>query len=428
MSNAYLDGLRTRFDEKQDAISALQTRAVEDGRDLTEAELRSVNELGAEAKAIAEQIKPLAEIENRNAQVQGMTASVLPATEVRKSSTTAVDRDPGHYRSAEDGGQHSFFGDMYRAQKMGDREAEGRLAEHNRAVTQASGGDGVVLPKWLTSEYQALARQQRAVASRVRHIDLGRDPRPLTLPKQTGGTDANILPQAAEGANTPGWGTDRFTTDVDTLTPDTYGAYQDVARQLLDSGNPAVDGLIFQDLMGAWNQKVESLVCAAILAGGTATGTTFATEAAWHASGAALDAVIDAQTAVASDLRGQADLVIMNFRRFGEFRKLKDDNGRPLMPVSRFVPQNATGALGNELVGDIEGSDVIASAGVATAYPEKYAVLRSQAVILGESPVTQFTYDQVGGPAFIRMGIWAYVGVLVRNPKSVSVQTVTVSA
>jgi hypothetical protein len=37
----------------------------------------------------------------------------------------------------------------------------------------------------------------------------------------------------------------------------------------------------------------------------------------------------------------------------------------------------------------------------------------------------EFTYDQVGGPSFVRMGVWGYVGTLVRNPKSVSVQTVT---
>jgi HK97 family phage major capsid protein len=426
LSNAYLASLRAKYDEAKTNIEALQTRAVDESRDLSDAELRSVTELGETAKKLHEQIKPLAEIETRNAQVTSMTANILPATEVRTSSTSTQDRDPGHYRSEKTGGQRSFFADHYRANVLHDVEAGRRLEEHSRAVTQASGGTGIVPPKWLTDEYEGIGRQNRAVADAVRNLPLGRDPRPLVLPKQTTGTDANVLSQSAEGANTAGWGTDRFATDNDTLTPVTKAAYQDVSRQLLDSSSPAVDALIFGDLHGAWDQVVEGIVCAAILAGGTATGTTFATEALFKAG--AIDAVIDAQTAVAGDLRGTADLAIMNFRRFGSFRKLEDTTGRKQMPVSRYGPQNASGALGNQLVGDIEGVDALASAGVPTAYAEKYAVLRRAAVILAESDLLDFTYEQVVGPSSVRMGVWGYVGALVRNPASVSIQTVTAAS
>lgn len=434
MSNAYLVALRAKFDSARTEIEAIQTRAVDEKRDLTEEELRSVTELGEKAKTIAEQIKPLAEIENRNADISAVTAGIMPATEVatadkpetRAATGTAYtqDRDPGHYRSETAGGQHSFFGDHFRAQVRGDKEAAKRLEEHNRAVAQA-GNTGVVPPKWLTDEYQKIGRQNRVVADFVRHLPLGRDPRPLPLPKQTVGTDANITTQSAEGTNNAGWGTDRFATDKDTLTPVTKAAYQDVSRQLLDSSSPAVDALIFGDLRDAWDAIIESLVCTAILAGGTAAGTTFASEAAFKANAAAIDAVIDAQTAVSGDLRGPADLAIMNFRRFGAFRKLKDNANRPLMPVSRLNPQNANGAVGNTLVGDIEGVDAVGTAGVPTAYAETYAVLRRNAVILAESDLLDFTYEQVVGPSAVRMGIWGYVGTLVRNPNSVSIQTVT---
>lgn len=433
MSNAYLVSLRTKFEEAKTGIETIQTRAVTEKRDLTEDELRSITEQGDAAKKIAEQIAPLIEIENRNSEISALTAGLFEATDVataekpqaRSAATTTQDRDPGHYRSEHEGGQHSFFADNYRAQVHGDTEAKTRLAEHSRAVTQAGGGVGIVPPKWLIDEYQGIGRQARAVANLVRHIPLGRDPRPLVLPKQTVGTDANVLSQSAEGANTAGWGTDRFATSNDTLTPVTKAAYQDVSRQLLDSSSPAVDALVFGDLRAAWDSVVETLVCTAILAGGTATGTTFATEAVFKANAAAIDAVIDAQTAVAGDLRGTADLAIMNFRRFGNFRKLKDGNNRPLMPVSRYGPQNGTGALDNLLVGDIEGVDVVATAGVPTSYAETYAVLRRNAVLLAESDLLSFTYEQVVGPSAVRMGIWGYVGVLVRNPASVSIQTVT---
>ncbi|MEU8636786.1 phage major capsid protein [Amycolatopsis sp. NPDC048633] len=435
MPNPYLVRLREQHDALRSSIEGMQTRAAEGNRDLTEDELRSVTEQAAQLKTLTDQIESLTEVETRSRRVGELTASLDKdeqgqeqnlGGEQTRSRTTTRDRDPGHYRSATEGGQRSFFADHYRSRVLGNQDATRRLEEHMRAVTQAGAGDGIIPPKWLVDEYDPLARQARVVADMVRRLPLGRDPRPLTLPKQTAGTDANIIDQAAEGTNTASWGTDRFDTDKDTLTPTTKAAYQDVSRQLLDSSSPAVDSLIFGDLRAAWDAKVEGLVCAAILAGGTATGATFATEAAFKAAdGGAIDGAIDAQTNVASDQRGMADLVIMNFRRWGAHRKLKDSTGRPLMPVSRYGPTNARGALGNLLVGDIEGMDAVGTAGVPTAYAEKYAVLRRHAVILGESDVMDFTYEQVVGPSAVRMGIWGYVGTLVRHPNSVAIMTVT---
>lgn len=458
MPNPYLTRLREQHEQLRSSIEAVQTTAATANRDLTDEELRSIVDDAAKLTRLTEQIETLANAETQNRNVadrldtltrdageQGGQESRARATaelaarisddrgdetqnlggQQNRSRTTTRDRDPGHYRSAKDGGQRSFFADHYRSKMLNDADAAQRLEEHMRAVTQSSGGTGIIPPKWLTDEYMSIARQIRVVADAVRNLPLGDDPRPLVLPKQTGGTDANIVSQSAEGANTAGWGTDRFTTNSDTLTPVTKAAYQDVSRQLLGASTPAVDTLIMGDLRSAFDAVVEGIVCAAILAGGTAAGTTFANEAAFKASAAAIDGVIDGQMAVAGDQRGPADLVVMNYRRFGAFRKLKDGNNRPLMPVSRYGPQNAAGALDNVLAGDIEGSVALGSSGVPTAYPETYAVLRRNAVILGESDLFDFTYEQVGGPAFVRMGIWGYVGVLVRNPNSVSIQTVT---
>lgn len=440
MPNPYLVRLREQHDALRASIEGLQTRAAEGNRDLSEEELRSVTEQATQLAGLTDQIESLTNVEVRSRRVGELAASLdaggqgegqggepqnLGGDQQNRSRTTTRDRDPGHYRSVADGGAHSFFGDHFRAVKSGDQEARRRLDEHMRAVTQASGGTGIVPPKWMLDEYQALARQTRIVADLVRHIPLGQDPRPLILSKQTGGTDANVTTQTAEGANNAGWGTDRYTSDVDTLTPVFKAAYQDVSRQLLDASTPAVDSLIFGDLRSAWDAVVETLTCAAILTGGTAAGTTFANEAGFKTAAAGIDAVIDAQTAVAGDQRGPADLAVMNYRRFGGFRKMKDGNNRPLMPVSRYGPQNANGSLDNRLVGDIEGVDAVASSGVPTTYAEKYAVLRRHAVILAESETVDFTYEQAGGPAFVRMGLWGYVGTLVRNPGSISIQTVT---
>lgn len=433
MPNPYLVRLREQYSGLKTGIEGVQVRAANEKRDLSLDELNSLTAQAEQAKGIASQIEELTEIEIRNATVGELAATLQDGveTEVRSGRFTTDPRDPGHYRSEKDRGQHSFYTDHFRAQTMGDDAARRRLAEHNqfRAVTQSSGGAGTVLPKWLVDEYAAIARATRVVANLVRHIPLGDDPRPINMGKQTVGVDANITVQTTEGANNAAWGVDRFATGSDVLTPADYAVYQDVSRQFLASGTPATDVIVAQDIMGAWNASVETLLCTAIAAAATAS-STLANEAAFQANtsgSAATNAVIDAQTAVANDKRGTADIAFMNYRRFGAFRKLSDTTGRPLMPVTRYNPQNASGAMGNGLVGDIEGVDTYATLGLsATAYPEKFYVARSQAIYLGESDRYDFTYDQVVGPSAVRMGTFGYVGVLVRYP--VEVQAITVTA
>lgn len=468
MPHPFLVRARKQHDDLRASIDATQKKALEENRDLTEDELRSITEDAAKLKTVTEQLKTAAEAEEHSrsaveqadrletltrdsgedteqtrARKTGEKAAELNraagvenlAGEQHRARYTTQDRDPGHYRAVKEGGQQSFFADHFRSKVLGDPEATQRLTEHMRAVTQANGGapGGIVPPKWLQDEYMAIARQNRVVADAVRHLPLGNDPRPINLPKQTqgvdGGTSNLSVAQATEGVNPAGWGTDKFTASQDTITPFVRAAYQDVSRQLLNSSDPAVDALIFGDLRSAWDAMVETTICSAIIAGATATGTTFATETLWKGTlpaVPAVDAIVDAETAVANDLRGAADLCIMNFRRFGAYRKLKDSAGRPLMPVSQYNPQNARGSLGNTLVGEIEGLTVLASAGVVpTGNTDSYVVLRSQAAILAESDVLDFTYDQVVGPSAVRMGIWGYLGTLMRNPASAAKIIVT---
>jgi HK97 family phage major capsid protein len=441
VTNPYLLKLREQYRSLQTGINDLQQRAVNEKRDLSEDELKTITGQATEARSVAEQIQTLTEQEKRNLSVGQLAADLDHAADNTRgagqddgtSRARTQDRDPGHYRSVKQGGKQSFFRDLYLAGQSKDSEAQRRLDEHMRAVTQASGGTGLLPPKWLTDEYLALGRQNRVLANLVRRIPLGDDPRPLNLPKQTAQTDANLLQQTpTEGVNQSGWGTDRFTTDKDVLTPNTFGAFQDVSRQLLNASDPAVDSLIMGDLRAAWDAKVEALVGAAVVAGGTVSAT-LATLADATTDAALIDAVVDAQTAVAGDLYGPADIAAMSYFSFGVFRKLKDGNNRPLMPVTRYNPQNATGQLGNVLVGDIEGVDAYGTIGIKRVTTgsapivetETIAVMRSQAVLLAESDLLQFSYDQVVGPAAVRMGIFGYVGVLVRRPVSVQLIVIT---
>ena len=200
-----------------------------------------------------------------------------PGSGPRTSTTTTRDRDPGHYRSAVEGGEHSFFADLVHARE-GDSDAATRLQEHNRALSTTVAGAGIVPPVWLTAEYEALARQGRVLAEMVRHIPIT-SPAPMTLQRQTTGTDAVLAEQATE--NTHPGETDAFATTVDVVTPKPTSGIQVVSRQMIDSTNPAADTLIYGDMLAVYNRKVEDKVTAAVVAAAGTAVSPMATEAAF---------------------------------------------------------------------------------------------------------------------------------------------------
>ncbi|MEV7263977.1 phage major capsid protein [Micromonospora aurantiaca] len=431
--NVYLKNLRSQYEALQKSIEGFQTRAVEAKRDLTEDELRTVKEQGEKAKALYTQIEDLTDIETRNAKVAAMQADIDKALrgddvdgpvdgqgDVKLRAVGGAktqDRDPGHYRSAADGGQHSFFGDLYRSRREGDEVATRRLTEHHRALTTQAQGPGVVPPKWLTDEFETLARQGRALANAVRNIPLGDDPRPLTLPKQTAGTDAVVAEQAAE--NNPVPGADAWDSDVDTVVPKPTSGKQTVSRQMLDMSSPAIDLLIYGDLMAVYNDKVEAKVGAAVLAAAGAAVTTFATEAGFVGAAPAQpaqDSVVDLAIAVRNARKRPADLLVMTVNRWGKFKKLRDSTGRPLIPSGTAGPMNVFGVGSVNADGQIEDLGVLATDGIGTgAYPDNYLAVRASDIILFESNMLRFRFEEVAGPESIVLGIWGYTAVIVRQ-------------
>jgi HK97 family phage major capsid protein len=454
MPNAYLAKLRQDYDTQKAAIAALQETAVSEARDLTEEELTSIRGMSDNCEKLVGQITQLTDIEVRDRKVQEEAARIVSDADREAVSTrgdaaltsvggrgkpapegtqqTAVmprartrDRDPGHYiRSS----QNSFFGDLTRA-RAGDTDAAQRLAEHNRALSTGTGnaGAGVVPPHWLVEEFEMLARQGRALASAVRNIGLGSDPRPITLPKQTAGTDAEIVEQASENAATED--DDAWASDVDTVTPKPTTGIQIVSRQMLDMASPAIDALIYGDMIAAYNLKVEKKVGAAMVtAAGTAV-TEFATNAAFNTDQDASDAVIDTAIAVRNTRKLPADLIAMGVVRYGEYLKLKDADGRPLIPEASMGPMNAIGVGTVQTDGRMHGLGVIATDGVSTGtFPESIIVARAADTILFESDTLRFRYEEPLGPESIKLGIWGYTACIVRQTGSVKRIVVTAAS
>lgn len=450
--NPYLARLRGQYTELRTSIDAIyssaanhpaETEGGEPGRELTDAELRSVEAMNAEATRLLPQIEALAAIESRNAQVDALTANLrgdqgggsdgvpgesenLGGEQHRSTSnTTAQDRDPGHYRSESDGGRHSFFRDLV-VSREGDVEAAQRLTEHSRALSTGVAGAGIVPPNWLLSEYQALARQGRVVANAVRRIEIT-NPAPMTLQKQTAGTDSVIAEQATE--NTHPSETDGFATDVDVVVPKPTSGIQVVSRQMIDMGSPAADLLIYGDMSAVYDRKVEDKVTAALVAAAGGATVTLANEAAFTAV-AAEDAITDAAIAVWNGRKLPATVVAMRVSRWGKFNKFRDTTNRKLYPTSDAGPMNVDGVGSVQAAGNVGGLPVLATDGLGiggATYPENIIVFRASDTILFEGALQRFRFEEVAGPESVKLGIWAYTAVIVRQAAS-SVRRVQITA
>jgi len=423
--NPYLARKREQYEALRSTIEGLQTRAATENRDLTADELRSVQEQGETAKGLAAEIESLTAIEHRHAAVANLAADVDTATTdttevrsgaVRVGTTTAVDRDPGHYRK---GAGHSFFGDLFAARSLQDGDALRRLTEHGRALEMASEGPGTVPPVWMSSEFAEIARQQRRVASAVRNIPIT-SPAPISMPRQSAAS-STVAEQSAESDPTDF--TDGWDSAVTTVSPKATSGGQKVSRQMLDASVPAIDQLVWSDLIGEYNTIVEAKVVAAMVTAAGAATVTYATEAAWTTgldpaeSTYVGDAILDTAIAVRNGRKAPADILIASVTRYGSLLKIKDSTGRPLIPADSGGAMNVIGSGSVEVDGRIHGLGVLASDGV-TQYAESLVVARAADTILFESPTLRFRYDEPDGPEIIRLGVWAYTAVHVKRTES----------
>jgi HK97 family phage major capsid protein len=416
------------------------------GRDLTDAELAAIGADRERAEALATEIETLVEDEIRAARVAAGYAEIGGQTgpaenaggdgsgEQNRSEhdtsgtggATTQDRDPGHYRSASEGGEHSFFADIVRARE-GDGDAQTRLQEHNRALSTTVSGAGIVPPQWLTSEYESLARQGRVVAELVRHIPIT-NPAPMTLQRQTAGTDGVLAQQATE--NTHPTETDAFATTTDVVTPKPISGIQVVSRQMIDMTNPAADSLIYGDMLAVYNRKIEDSVTAALVTAAGAAVKTYASDATNFTAAEAEDGLTDAAIAVWNARKLPADAVVMRVSRWGRFNKFRDTAGRRLYPTDEGQLVNVSGRGSVKVPGTVGGLAVAATDGLGiggATYPENILVFRTADTILFEGNMLRFRYEEVAGPESVKLGVWAYSAVIVRQAAN-SVRRVSITA
>ncbi len=448
--NTYLSAKRQEYAQLKRSIEGLQQRASEAKRDLMPEELRSVIEMGEKAKGIYEQIEDLSEIELRNAQVDAMHAKVAAARngvpidddpagdngagdsgagdQVRSlGGARTQDRDPGIYTQ---GGQHSFVGDQFRSAKMGDTAAADRLLRHSNALRNSpqlrdvlgagatTAGAGLVPPVWLAEYFAPVLHRRLRLAARLRQVPWA-------------GPFAWTIPVAQTGAKTTSTGEGLNSTETDpyygtiTVTPKAYMGYSEVSRQMLEASNPAVDSVIWGDMMGDLYDNVETDVIVALNAqSGVNTGTVSAGVLTTADIAAQRAGILDGIAAIADAPAGDPDLFVSRNARWTTYLKFADTTGRPLILAQAYSPQNAIGEgnastlFGAAAQGSLESLTVMTSptVGASTGF-----ILQSQEQLFSISPPMQFKFEEPAGPALIRIGVWGYAACTFgRRPKSIT--------
>jgi phage head maturation protease len=225
------------------------------------------------------------------------------------------------------------------------------------------------------------------------------DGNPKIFPKVT--TSTTVAVQSAEGVNPAA---SDFATAAVTVTPLIYGAETVVSRQALDGSNPAAEAMIMQDMLEAYAQASEAIIVTAVEAGSTASGTPI-TAATPYAG--ILGNIVKYASTRFSPAEGQ----FVPAALFAVLAtQLSAGDGRPLIPA--INPVNADGTLSGQL-----GYAMLGATG-AMSYGSTVNVVvtaRRSDFVIFESPIARFSYDAVTGPAGVRIGLWAYLGIGVRN-------------
>jgi hypothetical protein len=427
MPNRLLERLGADYTAMVDQYDTILNRCADEVRDPNENELSLIDGLRSNMTPLSERILELRAIdEQRMAAVTALTsppdlAALPPAT---PGAVTMLDAN-GHqvvqirseemvYRppDASAGDRFSFFRDILHAQTAGDVEARSRLDRHDlqmRAAGTTTTGTGTIPPTWLFTEFAIIAHGARPTADTIRRIGIT-DANPVVIGVQAT-PGATVGAQAAEN-NPPADGS--FNANQLVTTPATYTGKVDVSRQLLDGSNPAVDGLVFTDCMGAYNEQIELAVWAkmnAMAGAGLGYNGTFDASVA----GAQIpDAVIIAGTNVRTKRKAPPSVVFCSENLWGNMMLEKDSQGRPIIVAGYAGPMNARG-IGDaitygHIAGQVAGLPVVpswAAVGQTNMYLSK-----ADDIVLLESNTFNFRYEEVLGPESIRLGVWGYAAVV----------------
>lgn len=190
-----------------------------------------------------------------------------------------------------------------------------------------------------------------------------------------------------------------------TVTPGAVsGAYR-LSRELVDASNPALDQVALRAMLRDYRGKTERKVVAAfVAASATAIGS--------------LDKVSEVRGALNDfyDVMDEpATFAALSPAYYSTLLNDVDSTGRPML--ASVNPMNAVGTASPGWTGaNIDGVELAKSGRIAQ---DTGFIVKADDVLVGESAVQTFRYDEVEGPGVVKLALFAYFAAKVLRNSSV---------
>ena len=412
MPNRLLERLGADYNQLFGQYDNILNRCHDENRDPDDNEVKLLEGLRSEMDPLGERIIQLRETEDRRQTTMTALTDMpdrqaggdrLPVVQVRS--------EPEMYRR-DNPDRFSFFRDLLHSQMDHDRDAAARLERHDlqtRAAGTTGTGSGIIPPTWLFEEFAIIAHGSRPWADSLRRVGIT-DANPVNIGiQQTPG--AAVTAQATENT-APNDGS--FNANLLTTSPKTYTGKVDVSRQLVDGSNPAVDGIIYADCMGSYNEQIETAVVTAF-EGAASYAATILYPGTAPVYSIITDCFIDAGASVRKHRKAPPRVILCSEGAWAFISKEKDSAGRPLVTTGYHGPMNAFG-LGEavtygQIAGEVVGLQVIPTWAQMT--DNHIFVAKVDDCLLLESSTFNFRYEEVLGPESIRLGVWGYAAPVV---------------
>lgn len=186
-----------------------------------------------------------------------------------------------------------------------------------------------------------------------------------------------------------------------------------VTRELMDSDNPAIDVIAMNAMQEQYRQDTEAIIAAAIAAAtDDNTGAGRSTEGCYvyAVTGTGNDLAIEGVREMEGDFPGHRFLVpnrlLASATGYKALIKAIDDVGRPLFPF--LAPSNALGGVGQAAASlNVDGLSC-PNAWSMTSTHDDLLLFVATDMLVGESGLLTFRFEEKGGPENIFLNIWGY--------------------
>jgi HK97 family phage major capsid protein len=354
-----IDILRSRWQESVDQLRALEDRATQEDRELTEAEQANSTMLRSTVTSLDERIRGIAALETSVTGTNELLRN-LPVHNSHRGEVVVPDQvTPGGENDAIIRSQWPTPGDYMHDiihANQGDLGAQQRV---QRALQNSVTGDmpGIV-PEPIVGDVINIIDASRPLVTALRSYTMPQYGASFTRPKVVSHTI--VGEQTAQKTELP---SRKFTVNPLPVNKMTLGGAIDVAFQVIDWTQPSALNAITTDLADQYSIQTEAVTAGLIHTAATVTNVAKAVTVTTDTAADWLAAIAEAAAAVYSGCLRMPDLIACSPDMWARLVSITDTTGRPIMAAGS--PMNSAGQLRlTQMAGSILGLPLVVSPGL----------------------------------------------------------------